>query len=322
MLSDSGAASARTALDGKLRPALLLIAAAAFGYLALSLWAGWREVLAASARAGVGVVLGLLGLSLLNYLLRGIRWRHYLGLLGVAPPLATALRIYCAGFALTITPGKLGELLRGWLLKPHGVSLMASAAAFFAERAMDLLTIVLLCGLVFQLYPAGAPLILAAGGVVVCAVIAVQSPRWIHAIDAWAGRFHGRWARGLCHLCRLVLDFRRCFTPATLLYALLIGVVAWGAEAVGFHWLLLSLGYALPLSMSVFIYSFAMLAGGVSFLPGGIGGSELVMVGLLVWQGVPEPVAVSATLITRLATLWFAVALGGLALASLRRRVA
>ena len=291
-----------------------MVALAALGYLVLSLWAGWREVIAASVRAGVGVIAGMLALSLLNYVLRFVRWQHYLARLDAPVPWGASARIYFAGFALTTTPGKLGELFRGLLLKAYGVPLMASTAAFFAERAIDLLAIVLLCSMVFQLYPAAAPVILVAGGFVLSAIIAVQSPRWIQAVAAWAGKQHGRLAHLLSHLCSLILSFRRCFDLPTTGYALVLGLLAWGAEALGFHWLLHALGYPVPLALSVFIYAFAMLAGGISFLPGGIGGSELVMVGLLVWQGLPEPVAVSATLITRLATLWFAVGLGGIAL--------
>ncbi len=89
-----------------------------------------------------------------------------------------------------------------------------------------------------------------------------------------------------------------------------LGVVAWLAEGVGFWWLLSALGYPLDLQTAVFIYAFAMLIGGLSFLPGGLGSSEAVMIGLLVMNGLPEASAVTATLICRLATLWFAVALG------------
>ena len=64
-----------------------------------------------------------------------------------------------------------------------------------------------------------------------------------------------------------------------------------------------------------------MLIGGLSFLPGGLGGSEAVMIGLLVWQGVAHPLAVTVTLITRLATLWFAVVLGIVALGRQQREI-
>lgn len=294
------------------------VALAAVGYLGLSLWAGWREVVAAFMRVGFAVTVGILALSLLNYLLRFARWQHYLTLLGHPVPWLASCRIYFAGFALTTTPGKMGELLRGVLLKPHGVPLIESTAAFLSERTADLLTILILTSSVFWLYPNGAPLVVGVMLFAVAVVIAVQFPGWINAVDQWAARREARWAKALAHLCDIVLGFRRCFRWTTLSWALLLGIVAWGAEAVAFHWLLIALGHPLPLPMAVFIYSFAMLVGSVAFLPGGLGGNEATMVALLILNGLPQAEAVSATLLCRLATLWFAVALGAVAMARSR----
>lgn len=295
------------------------IALAAVGYLALSFWAGWRDVTAALVRVGIPVLLGILGLSLLNYLLRFVRWQIYLGRLGHSVPWASSLRIYFAGFALTTTPGKMGELMRGVLLKPLGVPLIESSAAFFSERAADLLVILLLSSAVFWLYPNGTPLVIGLLGFVVGAIVLVQFPGWLHALAGWAeSGTRAGWKRAIAQLCTLVLGFRRCFHWTTLSSAVVLGLIAWGAEAIAFHWLLGALGHPLHWSLSVFIYSFAMLVGGVSFLPGGLGGSEAVMMALLIANGLPEAAAVTATLICRLATLWFAVALGAVFLARSR----
>ena len=120
-----------------IRAVLWSVALAALGYVGLSLWAGWREVTAAVVQVGPWVLLGLLGLSLVNYLLRFVRWGRYLSLLDAPVPWRINLTAYFAGFALTTSPGKLGETLRSVLLKPHGVPSAASLAAFFAERASD-----------------------------------------------------------------------------------------------------------------------------------------------------------------------------------------
>jgi uncharacterized protein (TIRG00374 family) len=302
-----------------LRLTLWSIALAALGYLALSLWAGWRDVTAALMRVGIPVLLGILGLSLLNYLLRFVRWQIYLKRLGHQVPWATSLRIYFAGFALTTTPGKMGELMRGVLLKPLGVPLIESSAAFFSERAADLLVILLLSSAVFWLYPNGTPLVIGLFGFVVGTIVLVQFPGWLHAISNWAeSGTRARWKRAIAHLCTLVLGFRRCFHWTTLSSAVALGLIAWGAEAFAFHWLLGALGHPLHWSLSIFIYSFAMLVGGASLLPGGLGGSEAVMMALLIANGLPEAAAVTATLICRLATLWFAVALGAVFLARSR----
>jgi uncharacterized protein (TIRG00374 family) len=91
---------------------------------------------------------------------------------------------------------------------------------------------------------------------------------------------------------------------------LLVGLGAWGAEALGFSILLQAMGNSLPLVTAVSVYALAMLAGALSFMPGGLGGSEATMIVLLKLLGIPLPIAVSATIIIRLATLWFAVVLG------------
>ncbi|WP_301101743.1 lysylphosphatidylglycerol synthase transmembrane domain-containing protein [Propionivibrio sp.] len=301
-----------------LRAVFWSVALAALGYLGLSLWAGWREVLAAVVVVGPWVLVGLLSLSLSNYLLRFLRWSRYLALLDAPVAWRINLQVYFSGFALTTSPGKLGELLRSVLLKPHGVPTPASLAAFFAERASDLLSILVLAAVGLLAYAPARPLVGLALAAVVVALLLVQWTALIAAIDHWAARRTQKWARLIVHLCAIVLHFRRCFSLSALAMGLMLGALAWFAEGLGFWWLLGALGHPLPLTTAVFIYAFAMLVGGISFLPGGLGSSEAVMIGLLVINGFPQPVAVSATLICRLATLWFAVALGAIFLARQR----
>jgi len=87
--------------------------------------------------------------------------------------------------------------------------------------------------------------------------------------------------------------------------------MAWGAEGLGFG----VVAHGLHISGSLWsfcgIYGVAVLAGSAAFfLPAGIGGMEIVMTTLLMERGAPLRVAIIATLLCRLATLWFAVLLG------------
>lgn len=294
------------------------VALAALGYLGLSLWAGWRDVWAAITLVGPWVLLGLLALSLSNYLLRFLRWAGYLALLDAPVDWRINLNAYFAGFALTTSPGKLGETLRSVLLKPYGVPTTSSLAAFFAERASDLLAILVLTAIGLWSYPPARPVVGLTLACVLLALLLVQWTALITAIDRWAAARPQKVAKLLVRLCEIILHFRRCFSLPALMAGLLVGVLAWLAEGLGFWWLLGALGHPLPLNTAVFIYAFAMLVGGLSFLPGGLGSSEAVMIALLMLNGFPEPAAVTATLICRLATLWFAVGLGAIFLARQR----
>jgi uncharacterized protein (TIRG00374 family) len=70
----------------------------------------------------------------------------------------------------------------------------------------------------------------------------------------------------------------------------------------------------MSLSFAIFVCALSMLAGALSFLPGGLGGAEAVMVSLLVLKCMSMPAAIAATVFIRLATLWFAVLIGLVAL--------
>jgi glycosyltransferase 2 family protein len=86
-----------------------------------------------------------------------------------------------------------------------------------------------------------------------------------------------------------------------------------GSEGVAFYYIMHILGRDLSLPTALFIYAFSMLVGALSFLPGGLGGTEATMVALLILNHVAQPQAVAATVLIRLATLWSAVALGVIA---------
>jgi uncharacterized protein (TIRG00374 family) len=96
-----------------------------------------------------------------------------------------------------------------------------------------------------------------------------------------------------------------------------IGLLAWGAEGLGFYLLLqyLELPAAPPLALG--IYALSLLAGALSFIPGGLGSTEAALGLMLMASGADAPTAVAATLIYRMVSLWFAVGLGALSLAVL-----
>ena len=58
----------------------------------------------------------ILLLAPLNYCFRYLKWRYFLGELGVKVPERENALIFIAGLSMTLTPGKVGELLKCYLL--------------------------------------------------------------------------------------------------------------------------------------------------------------------------------------------------------------
>jgi glycosyltransferase 2 family protein len=295
-------------------------AAAAAVYLGTVLWAGRVEVGAALKMVSLDLVFVLLALSGLNYGLRFLRWHYYLRKLGSGIAFHHNLRIYLGGFALTTTPGKAGEMARSLWLRPYGVPVAASVAAFLAERLQDFLAVVLLSSLRASMYRGGQWLLLLSFALVLFSTLIVYvraiSQRVLQLMATRPGSI-----RALGLRIAQVLNFTRdCLTARGFILGLAIGIGAWTAEGYGFALLLQALGQPLPLTTAIAIYTLSMLAGAVSFMPGGLGGSEATMIVLLTLCKVPVALAVSATLLIRVTTLWFAVLLGILAL-SIRSKV-
>jgi uncharacterized protein (TIRG00374 family) len=299
----------------RFRAMLLIVLLSAIGYLAFSLWGGWKEVVEALAKVGIIGTLIALALSLVNYLVRFVRWQKFLAKLGHQVYWPESLRIYIAGFGLTILPGKAGEAIRSVFLKKHHVSYPESLAAFFSDQFSNLISMMLLVSVGLWAYPQAQPVIIVLGGIILAVLIFLQQSKWLEALEAVAQRkFPAKIAQLITSSIEIVLHSKRCFSLPMLLYGIALGLLAWGSEGVAFYYIMHVLGSDMTLQTALFIYSFSMLVGAISFLPGGLGGTEATMVALLMLNNIPQPQAVAATVLIRLATLWFAVALGVIAL--------
>lgn len=253
----------------------------------------------------------IFGLSLLNYAIRFVRWHGYLNVLGHRIPIMSNLMCYLAGFAFTTTPGKAGEAIRSVYLKQHDVGYKHSLATLVTERILDVFAMLILAALlVYWLddFSWGFYLI----AFLTCGLLLMlATDRVMDKIRVWMQRCLQLSEKTLVgHFLELVQHSLDLMRRRLLLGALVMGIIAWGAEGVAFYYILEFLGVEIDLSVAIGIYAASMIVGAISFIPGGLGSAEAVMGGLLVLAGVSMPVAIAATLVCRVATLWFAVAIG------------
>jgi hypothetical protein len=97
-----------------------LVGGVLFGLVVLAVMAGWADLRGmgdALARFPLHLAAVACALSFANYGLRFLRWQRYLRVLGIQIPTGTSYLIHLAGLALTISPGKMGEAFKSWLVK-------------------------------------------------------------------------------------------------------------------------------------------------------------------------------------------------------------
>lgn len=262
-------------------------------------------------------------LSLLNYALRVVRWRVYLARLGHVLPWRFTALTFMSGFAFTLSPGKLGEMVRVRYYQPLGIPVSSITAAFFVERLLDLLAMILLAVVVLAELQAYRQVLWVAVVLVVGLLAVLAGVPWHRVSQALAGRpqTQGRLFMAARSLVSMLSNARQFLTPGLLIAGLLLGLVAWGLEAVGLK-ILGDIISPVPLSLpsAVGIYAIAIIVGALSFLPGGLGSTEAVMGSLLMAHGYDASQALLLTLVCRLLTLWLAVLIGWVCVWILRHR--
>ena len=264
------------------------------------------------SRIGLSLVLVLLMLSCVSFIFRALRWHWFTRRLGLDVSMKDSVTYFLAGFSMGVTPGRMGELIRLWLLRrDYGTNYHRAMPLLIADRVNDLLVIVLLSlGAGLMAETSSLSYIWFALILLIAANTSFRYPYYLlKLIDALYATSR-RWRRFFAAGRRTLRIGREMFSLVNSLVASTFSIVAWFAECLAFYLLLSVLGTDVPLSSVTFIYTFATLVGALSFLPGGLGGFEVVAVILLGARGVDFGTAVFATSVIRLTTLWFSVAVG------------
>jgi len=220
------------------------------------------------------------------------------------------------GFALTFTPAKIGETIRSTYLAQHEVPYTHSLAMFFSERLLDVIVIALLSLLSLQIGWDNASssinsFIIISVIIIVSFIPLLRQAFVTQLIEMLSSRIPWiKLQKLLNHLILLLITARDLFAPKPIYMGFFLGAIAWFIQGVAFYFILTTLGIEISLEQSIGIYAISLLAGALSFIPGGIGTTETVMTLLLTMLGADTATAIAASLISRLSTLWFAVGLG------------
>ena len=114
-------------------------------YLAFTIYADYQKVISAFAEFNFILLPILLFLSFLNYYTRFVKWDYYLSVINVEIKKLDSLSIFMSGLIMSITPGKIGELLKAYLVKEvTNVPVSRTAPVIFAERITDFLSLLLI----------------------------------------------------------------------------------------------------------------------------------------------------------------------------------
>jgi len=293
----------------------IALAAAVLGWLGYALFRGFTETAGELQDFAWGWYIPILLLTLVNYGLRYLKWHYLLGQLGIHIPHRDNMWIFATGLAMVISPAKAGEVVKPYLVRElTGASMVKTIPALVAERATDGIAVVALAAIGVTTYYAEATnLILGVTAAIFLVIVAVAIEPIANIAIKLVGALPviGRIAPRLDEAYRAL---RVCLAPIPLFVTVMLSLVAWFAECVGYWLVFMGMHVGASLGVCTFLYAFATVFGAPS--PGGMGMADLALaegaIGLI--EGVSPGQALAASLLVRVATLWFGVVIGAFAL--------
>lgn len=259
----------------------------------------------------------ILALSFGNYIIRYYKWEYYRKLLNIDLKPKASFLIFMATFVMSVTPGKMGELLKSYLVREeNGTPVSRSAPIILAERLTDFISVVLLCIAGAFVFNYGKGIIIGVGLFFISGVMLISSRKLsmkvisylekVKLLSRFAHKFHEAY-ESIYTLVKI----------KPLIIATVVSAAAWFCECLGLYVILRVYSSISQIDVSlmsaVFIYGFSTIVGSIAMLPGGLGVTEASLTGLMVLMKIPKDVSVASTFIIRVATLWFAVLIGVIA---------
>ncbi len=311
-------------LRGKL---LLSILLGIVVFAGLSIYADFSDVLKSLRDFNWLLLPLILVLTTMNYVFRFFKWEYYLRLIGVERlSKRDSFLIFFSGMGMVITPGKVGEWLKSYLLREvHGTPIARSAPILIAERFTDSVALLLIAAAgVFVFGNLWPVFVIVAVALAAIMFVARHRPT-AQALLAFGHR--------VPVVNRYVPQFEEFYessyvllSPRATFEMSLLSALSWFFEVLGFYFTLVGVGEAASgrlLLHSAFILPIATLASALLFTPGGLGVAEGSIQALCqTLLNMSKSSAAVATLIIRFGTLWFGVIVGLIAFAILTRRLA
>ena len=299
---------------------LISLAIAGVLYLAFTIYADFDLVMKAFEEFNWLLFPLLLVLSLFNYFFRFIKWDYYLSVIKVKVNKLDSFSIFMSGLVMSVTPGKMGELLKSYLVKElNQTPVSKTFPIIFAERITDFISLLSLALIGAYVYNYGRGIVIGVSVFFVIVVVMISSKRIALPVLKLLEK-SSFLQKHLSNIHSAYESSYQLLRPLPLLKMSILSLGSWFFECLGYYIILINFGLDVSLLWATFVYCFATIVGAITMLPGGLGITEGSLTFLIIQKGSPKEIAVASTFIVRVVTLWFAVLVGVISVTLYQRR--
>lgn len=248
----------------------------------------------------------LLILVLLNYLLRTVKWHYFFKVLHFDISFRENLYVYFSGLLMAITPGKIGEIWKSWIIKDiRGYGIPKTIPIVFMDRITDIIAMLTLVSIGLFFFNVDIQSFIIVALFFVLMILLLKSELLVLKVCSFSSKFDKIKEAYLASIGLL------CWKPFFI--SLIISILAWFMECLALYYTYKGLCVNANLFESTFIYAISSIAGALTMMPGGLGVTEASIAGFSNQiLNMDTSMSIAATFIIRAATLWFAVVIGAI----------
>ena len=261
----------------------------------------------------------ILSLVVLGWFIIFYRWILLLRHSNIKIPVSQNFLIFMSGFALSIVPGKIGELIKSQLLKiKFDVPRTKTGPIIILEQLYNLIGIVVISciglGLMIifniEFFEISNYVIIGAVFVLIFLLVILNSKKtyetFFHKISKF--KFISKYELSFEESYETI---KKSLRGKLLVVSTILSSLFWLVEATVVYLILLAFDVdILQFSTIVATYTSSILLGVASFLPMGIGVTEGSLAGFFTLQGIDVSLALTIVIFIRIFTRWIGVSLG------------
>ena len=243
------------------------------------------------------------------------RWHLLLINSKIFIPKKSSFIIYLSGIALSIIPGRIGELIKSQLLKTkYGVPRSKTVPIIILEQLYTLIGLVIISFFGIWFFELGAYVLGFFSAVLIFAFILISSRTMFNKLISVLEKrkFTSKFVEPLSSSYDTI---KKTLRGPIVFYASALTVVFWLLEAITVYFVLLSFGIDyIEFLMVIPTYTTSLMLGFLSFIPMGLGVVEGSLASFFSLQGIEVSLSLALVVVIRLFTRWYGVAVGFVAL--------
>ena len=243
------------------------------------------------------------------------RWHLLLRNAKIFIPVKDSFLILASSFALTIIPGKVGELVKSQLLKTKfGIARSKTVPIVILEQFYTVIGIVMLSFFGIWYFELGVYVLGFFTAALVFIFVLLSSRKAFNKTISLLEkrRFTSKFAEPLSSSYDTIKNGIK--GPITL-YACGLSMLFWLLEAISVYFILLGFGVEVIGFLTIIsTYTTSIMLGILSFLPIGVGVVEGTLTSFFTIHGIDVSLALTIVIVIRLFTRWYAVSFGFIAL--------